>query len=408
MRMIVLPITGISVLATQGIIIRDVGLNEFGIISLIINLPLLIPFADLGLSAAVVGALGRDQTNALLTIRVSWTILWIVAGALTISAIALHIFTGWKFLGSDSEIFANNVLLVLLLFSISVPFGIGQRILIGTGNVTTGVALQGCTPLITLALVWIVHMSNYYYLYYAAGQVSIIIVGIISCTVSLRKLGEKFSLLANFTLGSQHDRKVIFSSSIPMFFVIVGLPLALQTQRIFLSNFSSPVELSYYSIGMTLYAPIWSTVSAVGMNLWPFFIKTKNNQEQLNRKVYLQVFFIFFLFALLVATVFCLLAPYITRLWSGTNIPVYLVYSFAFLLFFQIIHLPDGMYLMDPNGLKFQSVCVLLMAISTLSLMFIVVPIGGSSAAVLAAAISILIFQLIPGISKILISETFS
>src|SRR6478752_4016355 len=78
-RLVALPLTGLASLTAQSLVIHDVGAFRFGVISLVATLPLLMPFADLGLSAAVTNAFASKSSEALELCRVAWSILIAVA-----------------------------------------------------------------------------------------------------------------------------------------------------------------------------------------------------------------------------------------------------------------------------------------------------------------------------------------
>ena len=67
----------------------------------------------------------------------------------------------------------------------------------------------------------------------------------------------------------------ISATAAPMFVVMIGLPLALQSDRIVLSPRFDPASLSAYSYVAQLYTPLWSVISVAGLALWPHFAANK-------------------------------------------------------------------------------------------------------------------------------------
>lgn len=76
---------------------------------------------------------------------------------------------------------------------------------------------------------------------------------------------------------------------------------------------------------------------------------------------------------------------------SGTT-----VLAFGLMVVCQAALYPLGMFLMDEAGIRFQMIPVALMTVSTIVLALLITPVFGTAGPVLANAVSVLVFQIVP------------
>jgi O-antigen/teichoic acid export membrane protein len=179
----------------------------------------------------------------------------------------------------------------------------------------------------------------------------------------------------------------------------VGLPLALQSDRLVISHRLDPRTLSDYTYAAQLYTPLWSVVSVAAASLWPIFATRASGEAGLRRSWLTSVRLLGLAGAGL-AVAYLLLANVIIAFMSaGTaHAPLSLLVSFAALLVVQSLHVGTGMLLISPRQLRFQAACVLALVITNIPLSWVLAPVMGGSGPVVASAVTVTACQLVPGL----------
>jgi O-antigen/teichoic acid export membrane protein len=206
-------------------------------------------------------------------------------------------------------------------------------------------------------------------------------------------------LLRNVFQPRRFPGSAISATAAPMFVVMIGLPVALQSDRIVLSHRVDPVSLSDYSYVAQLYTPLWSVISVAGLALWPHFAADNLTVGAL-RKSWLTGLAILGSAGLIAAVGFLLLSPVAVQWMSaGTARPGWsLLMAFAALLVVQSLHLTTGIMLISPGQLRFQAACVLALVVTNLPLSWLLAGALGPAGPVLASAITVAACQLLPGV----------
>ncbi|MEW1878602.1 hypothetical protein AB0O58_02790 [Rhodococcus sp. NPDC080181] len=403
-RVATFPVTALAGIATTYILIRSYGPESFGTISLLATLFLLIPFADFGMGAPLMnGVANSNQTSAEkahLVARVFW-ILAATSISLSGAAIFSTVILDWsEILGNKSfepHQFENALLVTVLIFLASIPFGTGHRILIGLGLNHVSVIVAGssglCALLVTAAITESAAPPPYAA---AAPSLGILISALLSFIFALRKLGIKFrSLLSPGDLAALS----LFKSSGPMFVVMLAVPLAFQSHRILISRYSTVAELASYSIAMQMYIPVWSLVSTTAVAMWPIFAKNRHDNVG-SGSTYYRALLAFSLSGILIAGVFLLFGPVFAHIVSGGQIelPLPLLLSMGGLVFVQCVQQVPGMFLTSDRGLAFQAISVSLMCIAALVLGSLSAGPYGACGPLIATALAVLVFQVVPGL----------
>ena len=139
-RVATLPLTAIASALTTYLIVGYAGAEMFGYVNLIATLFLLLPFADLGLGAAIVNKVASassihdDEGARALTRAAFLTLVMAAAGLIAIVGVAAAGGLLAQFVGlGDVEASAVNaaILVAIAPFAIALPFGVGQRVLLG-------------------------------------------------------------------------------------------------------------------------------------------------------------------------------------------------------------------------------------------------------------------------------------
>jgi O-antigen/teichoic acid export membrane protein len=388
-----------------------VGIDQFGAVMLVAMLSQLLMFADLGAGAAV--ATGRAQVHESRTGTDHFQRTMLTAirttlcagGILGVVAAVLGLLGAWPTLLGihDSHLSAEvNIAAVLTLsaFCVSLPFALGADVLRGSGRLHEAVILAGVSGPASLAITAVLYVLKAPTLAYALPIPVGVLLGYIFAAMRAQRTDRHIltGVLRKVFRPQRFPGLPIAATAAPMFAVMVGLPLALQSDRIVLSHRVNPASLSDYSYVIQLYAPLWSVISVAGLALWPHFA-ARNVTLVARRKNWLTGLAILGTGGLVAATGFLLLSPVAIHWMSaGASQPSWsLLLAFAALLVVQSVHLGSGIMLISPKQLKFQAVCVLVLVVTNLPLSWVLAGTIGTAGPVWASAITVAVCQLIPG-----------
>lgn len=397
-RLAVLPVSTVVALVMHAVLIRDLGEAQYGVLSLLITIPQLLPFLDLGLGTGLVNAYaGPDRPTAVRQTITAWFMLCMVAAVLLLVVVVVHLSVGWSaVLGVDLSFYPPVMLLLYAaMFLIAVPIGLGQRILVGLGRVTLVTWLQGLFAPINLAVVGVGHLTGQFEVYLLTNVLAQLMVAICILVVATRAVGIRATDLVTPTRGQAVDRRLLWASAAPMLLISICLPLTFQSHRLVLSHLA-PDGLTPYAVAMVLYAPAVGLLNQVGMNLWSHFTRIATDDPDATQQAFWKLLRLSVPANLLFAVGFAVAAPVVSELWSGQRLSPWLWVAMGTLLFVQGIQYVPGMYLTTPAGLRFQARCVVAMTGLAFGLMWVVTPVLGTTGPVIASVIGVAVCQLSP------------
>jgi len=402
-RILGTPVVAALGLANTAIIVRETGEAVFGLVSLVATITLLFPFADLGIGAIVLNASAQltgpsRNPNASNVIRRSYRVLFGMAGVVVIIALAIMAFDGWGVLvgfssGPDDR---WAITVAACIFALTIPAGLGVRILIGIDRNPLATVVQMSCPLFALGFTLSLYMVNAPGIWYAVSSLGGLLVGLVVGTVlALRLSGLGWSVFAPVPLASRGSG--LLAGSMWLFLVGVGVPVGLQTGRVLLAHLSTPTELSNYALMAQFYAVGWSVVSAAGMAYWPVFVKRRTATEETIR-IWSQATLAFAAIAIVAATGMALIGPWAARVLSGGQIEVStaLALAFGILLLGQAVHMPGKVLLTTPSEARWQALWTLGMAALSIGLGCVVAERFGAVGVVYAATLGIFAAQVLP------------
>lgn len=411
-RIFVLPLTGLCTLAIARVITKAVGIEQFGVVMLVATLSQLLVFADLGAGAAVATARaqaneidnGVDNFRGILLTAVRTTV---VSGAvLAFVAVLLGVLGAWpRLLGIEHAHLASSMnlsaVLALSAFAAALPFAVGEAVLRGAGRMHEAVLLQGISPPAALLLTIIFRQIGVPAFAYALVLPAGALTAAMACAVRAWWVDRTAvsGLIRDVLRPFQVRGLPIAATAVPMFVVMVGLPIALQSDRIIIAHRLDEVSLSNDSYASQLYLPLWSVVSIAALALWPHFAAGVSDRAAL-RKGWLTGVVILGGAGTAIAICFLLLARYLIGWMSnGEATPSWsLLIAFALLLVVQSIHVTTGILLISPKKLRFQAICVIALVVTNLPLSWVLTPALGAAGPVFASAITVLVCQLLPGV----------
>lgn len=406
-RVIGIPVTGVLGLINTGLIIAHTGVISYGIVNTVATLGALLPFADLGVGAAVTTAVAIGATNpagrrvARATVVAALRRLAVVAlvGLALVWAVSLA--GGWSLLLARPLTVSDNLLvgLALSLFLLTLPCGLGARILVGLDrnpvvvaiNITaTGWALV-CTVVLVIAGADGVAFA-------LSGFAGNLVSNATLAVIAARTLRREWTAPAAppEVRGPVPGRRLLAGSGW-MLVVMVGLPLGLETGRLVLAHLAPAEELSRFALGAQLYALTWSVLGTSGQALWAVFARQRG-EAAANVRLWRQLVLVFGGLAVVGGALLVLLGPWLGQVISRGALTVswQQMLAFALLLLAQALHLPGGVLLTRPEELRWQAGCVAAMAAVSITVGVVAAPQLGGVGVSLGAAAGVLLAQFLP------------
>ncbi|MER7796455.1 hypothetical protein [Microbacterium sp. NPDC096154] len=407
-RVIALPITGLAVILQSYIVIAYAGASIFGWITLLGTLFLLIPFADLGLGAAVVNSVARMTQSAeardeALAIAKTVTRRLVALGAagFAILALAAHFrvlapMVGLPNSGGSEPNLATFTALAPLF--VSLPFGVGQRILLGAGKNHVTALLAASGSLFALALtagfIWAEAPPLFLGSALPLGNLAAsVIMFALGCRIANWSVADLLTRPRSNTVPA----RTIWASAAPMLVVVMATAVGLQSGRVILGHLGSPTELSEYALAFQFFSPAMSVVTTSGAALWPIFARA---EAQKLRRSWTRALEIMVGLGALVAVTYLILCRPIGALVSSQEILLSLPLAglLSALLLAIALHQPQGMLLTSPRGLTIQAFTSLAMAALSVGLGILLAPQHGAVGVTLGALVGVICGQLLPNI----------
>jgi O-antigen/teichoic acid export membrane protein len=405
-KAVVLPLNAVLSLLTMRLIIENYGTQSYAEYGLLLSMGALLPFADLGISAAVVNASAssnspRTDVELRRIITTALRFLLLVGIVLiVVDLIVLHL-DGWPLLmgkGLNPETGPGAASLCLAIFAVSLPFGVGQRLLVGLGKNHYQIFLQTVQYPLILLFVYVLVMSGA-----EAGQLlaalSYLAVGIIAAATFFLAGALSSPMLWEAVGDIFRIRKVrnakIFHVAWPMLVQMMAIPIITQSARLILSQVSTVEELAQYNLSSQLYMPIWQVTGAAGVALWPYFAKARTTGIPASP---FPVAWLFMLAIAVIASVATLCVPWASGVISGGAISLDLPLCVAFASFVTLnaFLYPLGMFMTDGPGLRFQAICIAVFLPISVTLSLWLATWVGAAGPVVACTIGMLVSQVIP------------
>jgi O-antigen/teichoic acid export membrane protein len=409
-RALSLPIIVVGLLATARLTIEHVGIDQYGFVALVSTISSLIVFLDFGLGASVTNAYATEAPErAFGTLQVVVRLLKRIAlavGALA-ATISLTVGWGWAFGSSMDSVPSGDlaIFIALLLFSLALPASVGQRVLVGERRSHLMALSQSVVGPIAFTTAYALRAADAPAGLFAAS----IPCGLCASAFCALFLSGKASVLrtpvrSSLELGRARLSSEVIRSARPMFVIMIGVPVAMQSDLVVLSHTVPQGALGVYSVVAQLYGAAWAIISSAGMALWPVFARRRKDSGF--RRLYARMVGGFFLAGAVLAASLILAGPWVTRALISTEtvLPEELLWAFGALLVVQSTHLPGGMVLTDEPGLRFQARCVAVMVIANLSLSLLLAKVIGLTGPVIASLATVGVCQLLPGMQRIALS----
>jgi O-antigen/teichoic acid export membrane protein len=406
-RILVLPVSAILGIVCTRLIIDHFGQAAYAQYGLLVGIGALLPFADLGISAAIMNAVsGSDDPAADPYVhRVLTTAIRILTGSMSV---LLLITVGISVSGIWSNLLGEGLIphsgpiaaaLCLTVIAVTLTVGFGQRILAGLGQNHVAIALLGLqTPVVLVALILIIQLHLHGGAYIAViPYIATFAISVLATYLASRRLRPAVGLALRDApkLRTVRGGKV-FDVAWPMLLQMIALPIAMQTDRLILSHVSDLKQLSEYTLASQMYTPVWQVVNSAGLALWPIFAKARiAKNSKATSPMSLAVGFGGA--AALCCVVISLASPWLSARASGGEIKLNLglLVTFSIFMVLQATKYPLGMYMTDARGLRYQAYMIVLLLPVNLGLSWYLAIHIGAAGPVIGSAVGVFFCQVL-------------
>lgn len=407
-RSITMAVSLVCGVLTTRLVIGDAGVDSYVLYTVLLGMPALLSFTDLGSGAVLVNSVAtRDgfRNDAQVTAEVTSVgriLLGFATVTMTVNTILL-LSGGWgPLLGVSANVEGAELaaFVCLTIFCLGIPLGLWTRILLGMRRNHLVILLQGLISPLTLLAVW--SMLQFApadaYAFLAAGSyTATLIVAVLGFTLTAR--GTR-PLLGSGASRVIHPRRYpgtrVMDVGWPMLAQLLSPPIAIGTQRFVLANWGTADDVAQYGVAAQVFIALQGLVLAAGVALWPFYAR-RRHQGTLRRGPWLQS--ALFGGSIIVATgVVWLVGPTLFHFVSNGQVEVSTLTILAFGLMITCIATlyPLGMFIMDKPGIRFQVIPTLTMAFGSLGLSILLTPALGTNGPLLANSIAVIVCQIIP------------
>ena len=402
-----LPVSGLLGILALKSLTDQFSTDGLALYGIIIAIPLVVPFADLGLGGAIVEMVASRQQIAPNVFRrklnKAYGLLSVVAVTLITLSFALYIFESWPYiLGLTNEHSNLACFLAVAIFAVCIPASLGYRTLLGLQRNWIVVILQSSAGILgSIAVIIVCALDLPLWVAVCTPQAFVALLSIAAVLISRKALNADVDNVVPQSTASYGLRALAVSNLM----IGVSLPIAYQAGRIVLAHRSDVVELATYTAAFALYAPMNSLLTAAGQTLWPRFTRLRAQSSGDLTDAITKMIILFTMAAVIPAGLLVLLGPILSSwITGGENSGSYLLFViFAILLIANAFNFPMGMSLMGPSSVGFQAKCFAVMAAMTVVLTFVLAPRIGAIAAALAPAIGLAACVMVPSFLRIFV-----
>lgn len=400
-KILLMPIAALVGLMSLRTVTQDYGYQGLALYGLVISIPLLLPFADLGIGGSVTEVVASRATQpyellrstlirALITLVIAATLIIVIAALLYWADI-------WpSLIGVSGAEASTSAMIVMALFGLTVPFSLGYRILLGLQLNRIVVFMQSISGIVGAVGVILISGTVPLPMIIALPSIAGLVVSVIACTLAMMKLSSD-GIIGSSTRDDLVPPR-LRSLAGPMLIISISVPIIFQAHRLVLAHLGMTLELAAYTTAVQLYFPANALLTAAGQSLWPRFSSLRNTSAESSFILVLKSMLLFVSAAALIGVFLTILGPHISS-WitdDGATASRYLFLSFSVLLVINSANYPVAMSMMGQGAVLFQACCSFASAVASLALMAILGSTYGSVGVVAATCIAVLIFSVIP------------
>lgn len=410
MRAATMPVAIVTGLLAARVTVSTLGVDGYALFALVVGLAALNPVGDLGVGAAVTDAVARRRElgNAEVqkVLRTSLRVLIVAALVVALAAWTLAALGAWApVLGvAASREVEVAVATALTLFAVGLPLGLSSRVLLGAERNDIALAFQGASGVLGLLIVLLAAGTQApLWAFVAAPSAGKILaataaVPMASAVSGIPLLGTVRSALVRGLPGGR-----VAHLAGPMVVITATLPIAFQSDRLLLSHLSNLGEVAIYAVGAQMFAALFGLVGAAGIALWPMFAR-RRAQQPVTRPELIRLIAAFALIGLILAVLLVATGPWVAQFVSQGKIEIGygVLVAFGLLLVVHSSWFPTAMLLTDREGLRFQAVTHVVMAVLNLAASAVLAQRIGAAGPVIGSLGALVIAVWIPGVWRAL------
>lgn len=397
-------LSGVLGILTTRLIIGHFGTEAYAQYGLLTSMRDLLPFADLGVGTAVVAALAASSNVSSddavrRTILTAFRIVLLSTLVISTGAVALTLLGLWRPMLGDVMTAGGELpaMIVLIIFAVGIPLGLGPSILIGLGRTSRQITTQlSISPTVFLLVSLSVALSApvgswlAVYSYFANALAS---------ALCLWQASRLIRPQLRVIMRQLHHRQLfpglpVMNMAWPMLIQMTILPFAMGSDRIMLSHWAGATEVVKYSLGIQLFGLILQTIYAAGITLWPIFARNRANSVV---QAPWRMCIVFVCCGLIASAGMCIAAPWVVRFIANDQVilgwPLALAFSGYVLV--EAAKYPLGMYMTDLRGLRFQVLPILVMVPIKIGLAYTLIPLMGAAGSVWSTVLSVGLCQVV-------------
>jgi hypothetical protein len=393
---------------TVRLVLGGAGVSYYALYSLLIALPSLFSYTDLGAGAAVVNAIAasddprHDPEVTARLMSVGRILLGFSAGVMTLNVVLL-LTSGWSVLFGDAGGLPNTNLaafLCLTVFSIGIPVGIWVRVQLGLRRNHVVILLQSLISPLTLLFVWLAMRmpQGQAWAFSAVGSyLASFVVSVLGLILTARATTPLVRSAVRVVLQPRrHPGVRVMGVGWPMLAQLVAGAIAMSSQRYVLAQSGTHADVAEFGVAAQVFLALLALVMAAGTALWPQYANKRHRGELTKGPFLLSALFAGGI--LVATTVIGLVNPWLFGLITDGKLQVSTatIVCFGLMVALWGAVYPLGMFIMDEPGIRFQVAPALLMAGSTLLLSIVLTPHLGAIGPLLGNSFAVLAFQVIP------------
>ncbi|MCD9153792.1 lipopolysaccharide biosynthesis protein [Aeromicrobium duanguangcaii] len=392
---------------TARLILGTVGVEHYSLYALLVAIPALLTFSDLGAGAVLVnGVATSDDPRTDPQVRAQLTsvgrIVVCFAAAIQCLNTVLLLTGGWAALlgdagqipGAPSAAFA-----CLSVFACGIPLGLWVRIMLGLRRNHLTILLQGLISPLNFLLVRLLlgggeDLSSYLAM---SSYVASFIVGLIGLIVTARMTAP----LVTRALRDIPRLRAVAGARVmdvgwPMLAHMIAAPIALSSQRYVVAQFGTTDDVAQYSVAGQVFFALMGLVVAAGAALWPRYARQRAHGDLRHGPWSLSAAFAagMILASAMIWLVRDDLFGFITS--GEVSVPSSTIVAFGAMITCSAVLYPMGMFIMDTPGIRFQVVPALSMAALSFGLSIALTRAMGVEGPPLAYVIATVVCQIIP------------
>jgi O-antigen/teichoic acid export membrane protein len=406
-RVIALPVSALLGIAVTRLLVEQYGAASYAQYALVVGIGSLLPFADLGLGAAIVNATAgardpRHDDHLRLTLISCYRLLAVSAAVVVLLSAMVTALGAWEEVLGDAlapEAGAKAAALCVAVLGLTLTVSVGQRILAGLGKYTWVIVIEGFqTPIVLAVLLMMITLDV------GTGVYLAVVAYVATFFLSAAALVLAHRLVRPSLVVALRDapriRTVrgakVFDTAWPMLIQMVAVALAMQSDRLVLSHVSDIEQLAKYSLAAQMFNPVVAVVVTASMTLWPVFAKARAEGVESDVSP-MRMAALFGAAGAGLAVLVSLASGILSELAADGQITLQLPLLLAFSAFvvLQAIKCPLGIYLTDAKGLRFQAYMISMMLPVNVAISWVLAQRYGAAGPVIGSAVGVLLFEVV-------------